>query len=77
MRITADKQLGVAKQYLLELKDELGATVVDEIVNAKQVLESETGGSTLAGTVTKRTVEKNDFLTCRTPVIGSRSIGSS
>src|SRR5207342_3007303 len=41
MRITADKQLGVAKQYLLELKDELGATVVDEIMNAKQVLESE------------------------------------
>lgn len=41
MRITADKQLGVAKQYLLELKDELGATVVDDILNAKQVLESE------------------------------------
>ena len=41
MRITADKQLGVAKQYLLELKDELGATVVDELINAKQVKESE------------------------------------
>ena len=41
MRITADKQLGVAKQYLLELKDELGETVVNDILNAKQVLESE------------------------------------
>ncbi|MEO6550466.1 MAG: pyruvate:ferredoxin (flavodoxin) oxidoreductase [Ferruginibacter sp.] len=41
MRITADKQLGVAKQYLLELKDDLGETVVNDILNAKQVLESE------------------------------------
>lgn len=41
MRITADKQLGVAKQYLLELKHELGADVVNEILEAKQVLESE------------------------------------
>ena len=41
MRITADKQLGVAKQYLLQLKDKLGTTVADEILNAKQVLESE------------------------------------
>jgi pyruvate-ferredoxin/flavodoxin oxidoreductase len=41
MRITADKQLGVAKQYLLELKDELGEDKVNEILNAKQTLESE------------------------------------
>jgi len=41
MRITADNQLNVAKQYLLELKDELGADVVREILDAKQVLESE------------------------------------
>lgn len=41
MRITADKQLGVAKQYLLELKDELGEKVVSDIMDAKQVLESE------------------------------------
>jgi pyruvate-ferredoxin/flavodoxin oxidoreductase len=41
MRITADKQLGMAKQYLTELKDELGETVVNEILNAKQVHESE------------------------------------
>ncbi len=41
MRITADKQLGSAKQYLLELKNELGEAQVDEILNAKQVLESE------------------------------------
>jgi len=41
MRITADNQLNVAKQYLSELKDELGADVVREILDAKQVLESE------------------------------------
>ena len=41
MRITADKQLDIAKQFLLELKDEVGATVVDEILNARQGLESE------------------------------------
>lgn len=41
MQITAEKQLGVAKQYLLKLKDELGATVIDDILNAKPVLESE------------------------------------
>lgn len=41
MRITADKQLGVARQYLLELKEELGAEVVSEILGAKQILESE------------------------------------
>lgn len=41
MRITADKQIGVAKQYLLELKDELGEAVINEILDAKQVLESE------------------------------------
>ncbi|MEP7106380.1 MAG: pyruvate:ferredoxin (flavodoxin) oxidoreductase [Ferruginibacter sp.] len=41
MRITADKQLDIAKQFLLELKNELGAKVVDEILDAKQGLESE------------------------------------
>jgi pyruvate-ferredoxin/flavodoxin oxidoreductase len=41
MRITADNQLSVAKQYLLELKDELGEDFVNEIINAKQVHESE------------------------------------
>lgn len=41
MRITADNQLNVAKQYLLELKNELGETVVNEILDAKQILESE------------------------------------
>ncbi len=41
MRITADKQLGVARQYLSELKDELGEKLVDEILNAKQIQESE------------------------------------
>jgi pyruvate-ferredoxin/flavodoxin oxidoreductase len=41
MRITADNQLAMAKQYLLELKDELGADTIKEIMDAKQVLESE------------------------------------
>jgi pyruvate-ferredoxin/flavodoxin oxidoreductase len=41
MRITADKQLGVAKQYLLELKDELGTDIVKEILDAPQIHESE------------------------------------
>jgi pyruvate-ferredoxin/flavodoxin oxidoreductase len=41
MRITADKQLDIAKQFLVELKDELGADVVKEILDAKQVTESE------------------------------------
>lgn len=41
MRITADNQLGIAKQYLQELKSELGETVVNEILNAPQVNESE------------------------------------
>ncbi|MDE3182061.1 MAG: pyruvate:ferredoxin (flavodoxin) oxidoreductase [Bacteroidota bacterium] len=41
MRITADNQLVIAKQYLMELKDELGASFVNEILEAKQILESE------------------------------------
>ncbi len=41
MRITADNQLVIAKQYLMELKDELGESFVNEILEAKQILESE------------------------------------
>jgi len=41
MRVTADKQMAVAKQYLLELKDELGESVVKEILDAPQILESD------------------------------------
>ncbi|UEG50611.1 pyruvate:ferredoxin (flavodoxin) oxidoreductase [Ferruginibacter lapsinanis] len=41
MRITADKQLEIAKQYLLELKSELGENVVNEILTAKQIHESD------------------------------------
>ncbi|MEI8060321.1 MAG: thiamine pyrophosphate-dependent enzyme, partial [Ferruginibacter sp.] len=41
MRITADKQLDISKQLLLELKPQIGANFVDEIINAKQILESE------------------------------------
>jgi pyruvate-ferredoxin/flavodoxin oxidoreductase len=41
MRLTADKQLAIAHQLLEELKPDLGAQLVDELVNAPQVLESE------------------------------------
>ncbi len=41
MRITADNQLEIAKQYLLELKDELGEIFVNEILEANQIQESE------------------------------------
>ena len=41
MRITADNQLEIAKQYLMELKDELGADFVNEILEANQIQESE------------------------------------
>lgn len=41
MRITADKQLTVAKQLISELKDELGADFVKQILDAPQVHESE------------------------------------
>ncbi len=41
MRITADKQLAVARQLLLELKDELGEAYAKEILDAPQTLESE------------------------------------
>ncbi len=41
MRITADNQLEIAKQYLLELKEELGETFVNEILEANQIQESE------------------------------------
>ena len=41
MRITADKQLSVAHQYLDELKADLGEGYVKDIVEAKQTLESE------------------------------------
>jgi pyruvate-ferredoxin/flavodoxin oxidoreductase len=38
MRITADKQLDICKQLLLELKDNLGEDFVNEVINAKQIL---------------------------------------
>ena len=41
MRITADKQVAIAKQYLQELKGDLGEDFVNEILHARQVLESE------------------------------------
>lgn len=41
MRITADKQLAMAKELLVELKNELGEQMVNEILDAGQILESE------------------------------------
>ena len=41
MRITADKQLNVAKQLLNEMKGELGEAIVKDILDAGQTLESE------------------------------------
>ncbi|MEP7231892.1 MAG: pyruvate:ferredoxin (flavodoxin) oxidoreductase [Ginsengibacter sp.] len=41
MRITADKQLNIAKQLFLELKHELGEAVVKEILDAPQIFESD------------------------------------
>jgi pyruvate-ferredoxin/flavodoxin oxidoreductase len=41
MRITADNQLELAKQYLLELKDELGEDTIKTLINAPQKLESD------------------------------------
>lgn len=41
MRITADKQLSMAKELLEELKNEIGVQLVKEITEASQVHESE------------------------------------
>ncbi|MDI1240859.1 MAG: pyruvate:ferredoxin (flavodoxin) oxidoreductase, partial [bacterium] len=41
MRLTADKQLAITHQFLKELKPILGETLVDELMNAPQTLESE------------------------------------
>jgi pyruvate-ferredoxin/flavodoxin oxidoreductase len=40
-RITADKHLGLARQLLRELRDDIGATLVDEIINAPQAIGGE------------------------------------
>ncbi|HMU45438.1 MAG TPA: pyruvate:ferredoxin (flavodoxin) oxidoreductase [Chitinophagaceae bacterium] len=44
MRITADKQLNIARSLLNELKNELGETLVKDTLEANQVLESEIVG---------------------------------
>jgi pyruvate-ferredoxin/flavodoxin oxidoreductase len=41
MRITADKQLDVARQLLSEMKNEIGEEIVKEILEAKQIQESD------------------------------------
>ena len=41
MRLTADKQSAIAHQLLKDLGSALGDDIIDEIINARQVLESE------------------------------------
>ena len=41
MRITADKQLEMARQLLSEMKNEIGEEIVKEILEAKQIQESD------------------------------------
>ncbi|MGN6804280.1 MAG: pyruvate:ferredoxin (flavodoxin) oxidoreductase, partial [Ginsengibacter sp.] len=41
MRITADNQLEIAKKYLIELKEKIGESFVNEILEANQIQESE------------------------------------
>ncbi|MGN6605103.1 MAG: pyruvate:ferredoxin (flavodoxin) oxidoreductase [Ginsengibacter sp.] len=41
MRITADNQLEIAKKYLIELKEQIGESFVNEILEANQIQESE------------------------------------
>jgi pyruvate-ferredoxin/flavodoxin oxidoreductase len=41
MRISVDKQTEIARQLLAEMKDELGEDFVKDILEAKQILESE------------------------------------
>ncbi len=41
MRMTTDKHLGIAHQLLETMKPQLGVELVDELINAPQILESE------------------------------------
>lgn len=58
MRITADKQLDLAKQYLLELRDELGEDFVKEIIDAPQIHESELAVQQLRVQLLKERLQK-------------------
>ncbi len=58
MRITADKQLDIAKQYLTELKTDLGDDVVNEILTAPQLLESEIAKQQLRVQLLKEQLKK-------------------
>jgi pyruvate-ferredoxin/flavodoxin oxidoreductase len=40
-RITADKHLSIARQLLRELRDDIGASLVDEVINAPQAIGGE------------------------------------
>ncbi|KAF0237627.1 MAG: putative pyruvate-flavodoxin, partial [Chitinophagaceae bacterium] len=61
MRITADKQLDIAKQYLNELKPELGEELVNEILSAPQVQESEIVKQQLRIQLLKEQLQKMDM----------------
>jgi pyruvate-ferredoxin/flavodoxin oxidoreductase len=65
MRITADNQLETAKQYLLELKDQLGETFVSEILDAKQIQESELVAQQLRVQSLKEKLKSIDSSTAR------------
>jgi len=60
MRITADKQLDIAKQYLNELKSELGEEQVNEILSAPQAHESEIVKQQLRIQLLKEQLQKMD-----------------
>jgi len=60
MRITADKQLAIAKQYLTDLKDQLGEDMVKELIDAPQILESDLAKQRLRVQLLKEKLSKMD-----------------
>ena len=76
MRITADKQLNVAKQLLLELKDELGEAYINEILDAKQTLESELVQQHQRVDDLKEKLKVNEIACSDSLAISSRPVGT-
>jgi pyruvate-ferredoxin/flavodoxin oxidoreductase len=60
MRLTADKQSAIAHQLLNELRADLGEQLVDEIINARQILESEISDQRARVAALKDKLEKID-----------------
>jgi pyruvate-ferredoxin/flavodoxin oxidoreductase len=65
MRLTADKQLAIAHQLLEELKPELGDQLVEELIGAPQILESEIARQRLRVRELKGRLEKIDAARAR------------